>query len=106
MTARSAHQIPPATPPAQVKKRRAREPVFLHHNHGSGRVPSSLDRASKLFSPQADAIRADSLLEREELLIEQFEIVGEASYRRRQEIELELCDVRRGLELLGFRRKA
>jgi hypothetical protein len=38
--------------------------------------------------------------------MEQFQLIGQASYRRRQEIELELCDVRRGLELLGFRLKA
>jgi hypothetical protein len=31
-----------------------------------------VDRARKLFSPQSEAIRADSLLEREQLLIEQF----------------------------------
>jgi hypothetical protein len=96
----------PATPPTQVKKRRAREPVFLHHGHGSGRVPSSVDQARQLFSPPSDAITADSLLDREELLIEEFRLVGEVSYRRRQEIELELCDMRRGLELLGAQRKA
>jgi hypothetical protein len=98
--------MPPATPPAQVKKRRAREPVFLHHGYSSRRVPSSVDRARKRLSPPSDAITADSLLDREELLIEEFRLVGEVSYRRRQEIELELCDLRRGLELLGAQRKA
>ena len=69
-------------------------------------VLRSVDRARRLFSPKSDAITAASLLEREELLLEQFRLIGEASYRRRQEIELELFDVRRRLELLGWRAKA
>jgi hypothetical protein len=38
------------------------------------------------------------------MLVDEIRFVGEASYRRRQEIELELSDIRRALELLGFRR--
>jgi hypothetical protein len=43
-----------------------------------------------VFAPPSDAVRADVLLEREELLIEQLAFVSGASYRRREEIELEL----------------
>jgi hypothetical protein len=49
-------------------------------------------------------MRAAALIEREEMLIDEFRLVGEASYRRRQDIEAELSDIRRGLELLGFPR--
>jgi hypothetical protein len=56
--------------------------------------------------PPSDATRAAALIEREEMLADEIRFVGEASYRRRQEIELELSDIRRGLELMGFRRKA
>jgi hypothetical protein len=56
------------------------------------------------FVPPSEAIRAAALIEREEMLVEEIRFVGEASYRRRQEIELELSDIRRGLELLGFPR--
>jgi hypothetical protein len=38
------------------------------------------------------------------MLVDEIRFVGEASYRRRQAIELELSDIRRALELLGFRR--
>ena len=42
-----------------------------------------------------DAIRA--------AVIDEIRLAGEPpSYRRRQKIELELSDVRRGIELLGF----
>jgi hypothetical protein len=49
-------------------------------------------------------MRAAALIEREEMLIDEFRLVGEASYRRRQDIEVELSDIRRGLELLVFPR--
>ena len=54
------------------------------------------------FTPPSDAMRAAALIEREEMLVDEFLLVGEASYRRRQDIEVELSDIRRGLELLGF----
>jgi hypothetical protein len=48
-------------------------------------------------------MRASALSEREEMLIDEIRFAGETpSYRRRQKIELELSDVRRDLELLGF----
>ena len=56
------------------------------------------------FAPPSDAMRAAALLDREELLVDEFRVVGEASYRRRRDIEAELSDIRRGLELLGFPR--
>ncbi len=56
------------------------------------------------FAPPSDAMRAAALIEREEMLVDEFRLVGEASYRRRQDIEVELSDIRRGLELLGFPR--
>jgi hypothetical protein len=56
------------------------------------------------FVPPSDAMRAAALIEREEMLVDEIRSVGEASYRRRQDIELELSDIRRGLELLGFPR--
>ena len=50
-----------------------------------------------------DAMRAAALSEREEMLIDEIRLAGETpSYRRRQKIEVELSDVRSGLELLGF----
>jgi hypothetical protein len=48
------------------------------------------------------AVRGVVLHEREELLTQQLLFVSEASYRRREQIELELCDIRRELERLGF----
>lgn len=68
----------------------------------SKRASSGNMRAS--FAPPSDAMRAAALVEREEMLTEEIRFLCEASYRRRQEIELELCDIRRNLELLGFRR--
>jgi len=48
-------------------------------------------------------MRAAALSEREEMLIDEIRLAGETpSYRRRQKIDLELSDIRRGLELLGF----
>jgi hypothetical protein len=48
-------------------------------------------------------MRAAALSEREEMLIDEIRLAGETpSYRRRQETEAELSDVRRDLELLGF----
>ena len=54
------------------------------------------------FAPPSDAMRGAALIEREEMLVDEFLLVGEASYRRRQDIEVELSDIRRELELLGF----
>ena len=54
------------------------------------------------FAPPSDAMRGTALIEREEVLVDEFLLVGEASYRRRQDIEVELSDIRRELELLGF----
>ena len=56
------------------------------------------------FALPLDVVRAAALLEREEILVDEFRLVGEASYRRRQDIEVELSDIRRDLELLGFPR--
>jgi hypothetical protein len=56
----------------------------------------------RAFAPPSDAVRAAALLDREELLIENVRCVSEASYRQREEIELELGDIRRELERLGF----
>ena len=55
------------------------------------------------FVPPLDAMRAAALIEREEMLIDEIRFVSEASYRRRQEIEVELSGIRRELERLGFR---
>jgi hypothetical protein len=55
------------------------------------------------FVPPLDAMRAAALIEREEMLIDEIRFVSEASYRRRQEIEVELSDIRRELERLGLR---
>jgi hypothetical protein len=49
-----------------------------------------------------DAMRAAALIERGEMLIDEMRLVGEASYRRCEEIEVQLSDIRRDLELLGF----
>jgi hypothetical protein len=49
-----------------------------------------------------DALRAAALIERGEMLIDEMRLVGEASYRRCEEIEVQLSDIRRDLELLGF----
>jgi hypothetical protein len=54
------------------------------------------------FVPPSEVMRAAALIEREETLVDELRLVHEASYRRRQEIELELSDIRRDLELLGF----
>jgi hypothetical protein len=64
------------------------------------------EKTRRLSVPPSAAIRAATLIEREELLIEQVRFVSETSYRRRQEIELELSDIRRSLERLGFPRTA
>jgi hypothetical protein len=48
-------------------------------------------------------MRAAALSEREEMLVDEIRFAGEApSYRQREETEVELCDIRRGLDLLGF----
>jgi hypothetical protein len=47
-------------------------------------------------------MRAAALVERGEMLIDEMRLVGEASYRRCEEIEVQLSDIRRDLELLGF----
>jgi hypothetical protein len=38
------------------------------------------------------------LIDRDGILIDESRSVGEASYRRREDIEVELCDLRRELE--------
>lgn len=48
-------------------------------------------------------MRAAALVEREEMLIDEFRLVGEASYRRRLELDVELGAIRSELERLGFR---
>ena len=53
----------------------------------------------------SDAIRAARLIEREEALTDESRLLGEASYRRRLQIEQELCDIRRELARLGFSSK-
>jgi hypothetical protein len=49
-------------------------------------------------------MRAAALIDREEMLVDEIRFVDEASIRRRQDIDLELSDIRRDLELLGFPR--
>ena len=49
-------------------------------------------------------MRASALIDREEMLVDEIRFVDEASIRRRQDIDLELSDIRRDLELLGFPR--
>jgi hypothetical protein len=48
------------------------------------------------------AIRAAILLNRKKVLIEEIRLLGEASYRRRLEIEVELTEIRHELERLGL----
>ena len=60
------------------------------------------ENTSRSFAYPSDAMRAAALIEREEMLVDEFLLIGEASDRRRQDIEVELSDIRRGLELLGF----
>jgi hypothetical protein len=57
---------------------------------------------SKTLAPLPNT--AARLLDLEEMLIEQLRLLGGASYRRRLEIELELSEVRRDLQRLGFSR--
>ena len=60
---------------------------------------------TKRRSSVPDAMRAAALSEREEMLVDEIRFASEApSYRRRQETEVELSDIRRDLELLGFPR--
>jgi hypothetical protein len=65
-----------------------------------------------MTSPQPNAsfpsyaVRGAVLHEREDLLIDQLRFVSDTSYRRREQIELELCDIRRELERLGFQSRA
>jgi hypothetical protein len=47
-------------------------------------------------------MRAAALIERGGMLIDEMRLVGEASYRRCEEIQVQLSDIRRDLELLGF----
>jgi hypothetical protein len=58
-------------------------------------------RTRKPFVPPSDAIRAAALIDRQEALTEQYRGLGEASYRRRLEIESELSAIRRDLARLG-----
>jgi len=67
-------------------------------------VHRSENAIRRSFALPLDVVRAAALLEREEILVDEFRLVGEASYRRRQDIEVELSDIRRDLELLGFPR--
>ena len=55
-------------------------------------------------APLSDAMRAAALIDREEMLVDEIRFVDEASIRWRQDIDLELSDIRRDLELLGFPR--
>jgi hypothetical protein len=50
-----------------------------------------------------EAFRASSLLARFEILIEEGRFLFAVSYRRRLEVVLELCEIRRELESLGYR---
>jgi hypothetical protein len=49
-------------------------------------------------------MRTAALIEREGILLDEIRFIDEASYRRRQEIELELSDIRRGLKFQGVPR--
>ncbi len=59
-------------------------------------------RTRKPFVPPSNAIRVAALIDRQEVLTDQYRCVGEASYRRRLEIESELSAIRRDLARLGF----
>jgi hypothetical protein len=48
----------------------------------------------------SEMVRAAALIEREELLNDELRFVNEVS--RRQEMEAELSEIRRGLQLLGL----
>jgi hypothetical protein len=48
----------------------------------------------------ADTLRAAALIEREQLLNDELRFINDVS--RRQEMEAELSEIRRGLQLLGF----
>ena len=73
------------------------------HYHISAESNMHRSENTKRRSSVPDAMRASALSEREGSLIDEIRLAGETpSYRRRQKIDLELSDVRRGLELLGF----
>jgi hypothetical protein len=80
---------------------------FVGRDPAMAIAPSNIrseNTVRRSFAPSSNAMRAAALIEREEILLDEFRLVGEASYRRRQDIEVELSDIRRGLELLGFPR--
>jgi hypothetical protein len=65
-----------------------------------GAAPSPENRIRNSLAPASNTVRA-ALLARERLLIEKMRFMGEAWYRHRLKIELELGDVRRRLERLA-----
>jgi hypothetical protein len=67
----------------------------------AGHLPNS-DRTQKSFQPPADAMTAAELQKREEELTEELRVAGDGSYRKRVEIEEELSEIRRKIELLGL----
>ena len=71
--------------------------------NGQGNMNRSGKTIRRTMPPPSDAFRVAALIDREGILIDESRSVGEASYRRREEIEVELCDLRRELERLGFR---
>jgi hypothetical protein len=71
---------------------------------GQGNTNRSGSAIRRAAPPPSDAFRVAALIDREGILIDESRFLGEASYRRRQDIEVELCDLRRELERLGFRR--
>jgi hypothetical protein len=52
------------------------------------------------FAAAAETMRAAALIEREQLLNDELRFIDDVS--RRQEMEAELSEIRRGLQLLGF----
>ena len=72
--------------------------------NGEGNISRSGNTIRRTVPPRSNAFRLAALIDREGILIDESRSVGEASYRRREDIEVELCDVRRELERLGLRR--
>src|SRR5262249_11292409 len=82
--------------------------LFVREASRASVVVSAREKVRFFVSPRAfslvsEATRAAALFEREELLTEEVRHLTAASYRRRVEIEEELTEIRRLLEVLGLR---
>jgi hypothetical protein len=64
-------------------------------------LPPHKRRRGNLSELRTDAMRATRLIEREELITGQLRFVLEPSLR--EELEMELSEIRRELRLLGFK---